>query len=467
MTDSPAQGGPCPAPPRIQLVASTSLDIGEDGSSLLSDSASDPIEQPESFYTSAQWTADGTTILTTSSRHSISAYVLPEDLLVPKTRRHVLRPQSSLQLPEPSQCLASSPYFSLADPTSQTFLVGVRDHPIQLYHTFPNTNSPTPLCTYKLIRHETEAYITPDSLLWFPFGTHFLVGSANRLDYFDISRPGSDGPLLTIPTIPSKRHLAKGGGVGMKGIVSALAAQAPTQLGDCLTAAGTWSRWIGLYDLTRSSKPVANWSIAGVSKNEFGAVGTESGNGVAQLLWSPCGRYLAINERRCGGILVYDVRGAGRPVSLLVGRHHTSQQRLRADVFSNIANQSGGFELWAGTEHGTVVVWEDVGAQTGVVETSWGWNAHGSPVGSTIIHPSGSVAATCSGAWDSYPDSELELELGRYDGEGLPTLASAKTTRDCNLSIWSVGLSVDEDTDVDADLVTPESGKEAKVDALS
>ncbi|TDZ39494.1 Guanine nucleotide-binding protein negative regulator 1 [Colletotrichum trifolii] len=359
--------------PFMDVVATTDLAAGGD--------AARP-ERPSSFFRGVQWTADGTTLVASTSDNRLATYVLPEDLLGPTGRPRSLVCQGDVQLPEPFYSAAVAPYYSLAEPQSQLALLSCKDHPIHLYPLFPASGSPTPLCSYKLIRRETEEYICAESMLWSWPGTHFLVGSVNRLDYFDVSRTGSDGPITTIPTIPSKRHLLKGGGVGMKGMVSTLSSQRPDESGAAIVAAGTWSRWMGLYDVTRTNKPVANWNIQGVAEAFFGR--DVGGNGIIQTIWSPCGRYLAINERQADGILVYDVRGTGQPLNLLVGRTAATQQRLACDVYPG---GQGGFELWAGTQTGDVLVYEGVGGENGAVEKSWSWTAHQSPVGSTGVHP--------------------------------------------------------------------------------
>ncbi|KAG6118582.1 hypothetical protein E4U13_008418 [Claviceps humidiphila] len=386
------------------------------------------------FYSSAQWTADGTTILTSSSDHTISSFVLPADLLHPNPAGRTLHPQATTKLPEPSQTLAPAPFFSLGESTSQTFLVGSRDHPLHLYHAFPpDLNSSAPLAQYKLIRHETEQYITPASLVWPSPGTHFICGSVNRLDYFDVSRHGSDGPVLTVPTIPSKRHIAKGHGVGIKGTVSALAVSPTDSQGGSLVAAGTRTRWMGLYDLHRADGAVANWQIS--QPDLPGPAGTASGQGIVQVVWSPCGRYLVINERRASGLLVYDIRGSGKLLAVLTGRLANTQQKLTCDVFqSQDPYRAGGFEVWSGAQDGSVMVWEDVGFKAAEHDPSWAWNAHSSPVCSTILHPSGSVAATCSGGWEHLKDEE-------QSGAGLRGLHLAQTYKvmeESSLKLWSL-----------------------------
>ncbi|KAH6634852.1 WD40-repeat-containing domain protein [Chaetomium sp. MPI-SDFR-AT-0129] len=389
----------------------------------------------DSFFKSVQWSADGTTLFTSSFSNRICTFVLPESLLEPRSSPVELIPHSTLALPEPTSAIAPCPYFALEHPSTQTFLTASTDHPIHLHHAFPPSPpspstsispgadndgddvdiddgfhhhhhllQPPPLASFRLIKHETEAYLPIASLIWPAPGTHFIAGTANRIALFDVSRPDSlvPDPLLTIPTIPSTRHLAKGGGVGMRGTVSALAAQPSGEDGSGwgLLAAGTWTRNLGLYDLVRSGECVATWGVADAAREA--RIG---GRGIMQTAWSPCGRYLVVNERGAKGLLVYDLRGTHRLLGTLEGRDGTTNQRLTCDVFPG-SEGAGGFEVWAGTKKGGVVVWQGVGNQEGAVKPSWEWEAHDSAVGTTAMHLSGSVMATCSGAWTFVNDED-------------------------------------------------------------
>ncbi|KYK59176.1 WD repeat-containing protein 79 [Drechmeria coniospora] len=391
-------------------------------------------EDQQPFYSSVQWTADGTTILAGASDNTVSSFVLPADLLQSGDANRLLESQARTKLPEPTQAMAPAPYFSLADPATQTYLVGCRDHPLHIYHAFPRPgHRPTPLGTYKLIRKETEQYITPASLLWTYPGTHFLCGSSNRIDYFDVSRHGSDGPMLTVPTIPSKRHVSKGNGVGMRGTVAALAASPPAADGGSMVAAGTWTRWMGLYDLGRTDRIVANWSIARAAEGEFKV--DLVGQGIVQVVWSPCGRYLVINERNANSLLVYDIRSTGQLLAALCGRQSTTQQKLMCDVFQGDVSGDGRFEVWAGSQDGSVLVWEDVGARYGLAQPLWDWHAHQSPVGGTALHSCGSVVATCSGAWVHSPETPDDGAIpARHPGRH-----TTRTLDESSLKIWSIG----------------------------
>jgi hypothetical protein len=408
--------------------------------------------------------------------------VLPESLLEPRESPVELTANGTIALPEPTSAIAPCPYFTLEHPSTQAILTASTDHPIQLHHAFPpsppspspssdngddddddddddgfttspNCKQPPPLASFRLIKHETEAYLPVASLIWPRPGTHFIAGTTNRIALFDVSRPDlslSPDPLLTIPTIPSTRHLAKGGGVGMRGTVSALASQPIIDAADGaggdggLLAAGTWTRSLGLYDVMRSGQCVATWSVAGAASQEVAGVG---GKGVLQTLWSPCGRYLVVNERGATGLLVYDLRGTHRLLGWLEGRDGRTNQRLSCDVFPG-TERVGGFEVWAGTKDGSVVVWEGVGNQEGGVAPSWDWKAHGSAVGATAMHMSGSVVATCSGSWNIVDDNEEESSSDNSVESGSEASTASQrnwkprvVVQETSLKVWSLGAN--------------------------
>jgi hypothetical protein len=214
---------------------------------------------------------------------------------------------------------------------------------------------------------------------------------------FNILRDG-EGPLEEMPTIPSRRKKIVGGGVGMKGIVSALAMNS-----DGVLAAGTFTRWIGLYDGDGRGGTVGVFEL-GRDPNDSPGVG--DGGGITQLHWSTCGRYLCTAERGSDGIGVWDIRGTGKRLAWLRGRKAPTMQRLGFDVV--------GDNVWAGGVDGTVRLWGQLGKAEGVIDPDWEFKAHDgmlSPplihitppnlrkdaVSSSILHPSTTVLATCSG----------------------------------------------------------------------
>lgn len=330
-----------------------------------------------------------------------------------------------------------------------------------------------PIGSYPLVSPTTEAYLQVHSLVWTHPGTHFLVGTRDLIAQFDITRNG-DGPVARMPTIPSRRHIRKGNGIGMRGTVSALSAQTTaddTPTG--LIAAGTWTRHIGLYDIARGAECVSTWSIQEAAESVTvndpppgsgplpSATKGIGGAGISQTAWSPCGRYLLVNERQASGMLVYDVRVTNKLLGCLAGRDALTHQRLSCDVFRGLESV-GGFEVWAGTRDGTVKVWEGVGNAEGCQWPSWDFSAAdggagtegavGPALGSVGLHHSGSVVATCSGCW-TVPDNEKDDGYISSDSErddpDQPTLSTPslhpgwrhgqRRVEESTLKLWKIG----------------------------
>ncbi|KAK3339174.1 WD40-repeat-containing domain protein [Neurospora tetraspora] len=430
--------------PSLNLVATSTKPDGLFPSALRKTTNNSlPSGQTDSFFKSVQWSADGTTLFTSSSSNRINTFVLPSTLLAPRDDDSplTLTPQGTLYLPEPTAAIAPCPYFALEQPSTQCILTASTDHPIHLHHAFPQPpppsdpsdddddfdlstyqQQPKPLATFRLIHTETERYLPITSLLWSYPGTHFLAGSTNCLSLFDVSRPDlglpSDTPLLTIKTTGPQHKSGNGARVvGMKGTVSALAMQPLSNgnygSGGNVVSAGTWTRNLGLYDLHRAGACVATWNVS-----QAASLAGVGGRGVLQTVWSPCGRYLVVNERESSGLLVYDLRGTHRLLACLQGRDGETNQRLSCDVFPGTNEEVGGFEVWAGTREGKVVVWEGVGMREGSVEPSYDFEVHakGSAVGGTAMHMSGSVLATCSGSW-KFPDDDDDDSSSGSDSE--------------------------------------------------
>ncbi|KAI1490983.1 hypothetical protein F5X96DRAFT_678705 [Biscogniauxia mediterranea] len=423
---------------RVKLVASTGDITAGPAPAAARDSRGDG--DIRAYFETAQWTADGTTLLTSSSSNEVSGYIVPADLLSARPAPHALTPSARIPLPEPSSVLAGAPYFDLSSPWTHQVLVSAQDHPLQLFYLDPNTTTTTAAASasYPLTKDpRSETLLAATSLVWPAPGTHFVAGARSLLARYDASRAG-DGPVSRIRTIPSERHLAKGGGVGMRGAVSALGHE---PLGGRLIAAGTWTRWVGLYDFGAGAGEmcVATWSIASAA----------DGDGVTQTVWSPCGRYLVVAERTARAALVYDVRVTGRLLGWLAGREAACNQRIGCDVFpGQHDDDGGGFEVWSGSAGGAVRVWEGVGGREGAHAPAWGWRAHDrSAVGSACVHMSGSVVATCAGSWE-FPD--VEEEGGEGEGEGEKRMPwMRRRNKESSLKIWSIegGGQGDEDND--------------------
>lgn len=284
----------------------------------------------------------------------------PTDLLSENIAPHHLQPYSVLSSPTPTFALTPYPYFSLSDPRTTLVLSSPYSLPIRL----SNALYPAIVHTYPLIHAPTERWITPYSLLFTSDGSHFITGSDSLISAFDLTRNG-EGPVESFPTVPSKRKKIVGGGVGMKGVISALSTSC-----DGVLAAGTFNRWIGLYSDQGRGGYISVFPVANVEQLGEDDIG---GMGVTQTLWSACGRYLYVVERMSDGILVYDIRVAGRMLGWLKGRKAKTNQRMSVNL---VLTADGDHEIWAGGTDGHVRVWKNPEAREGGVNEVRSWKPH-------------------------------------------------------------------------------------------
>ncbi|PUU82673.1 WD40-repeat-containing domain protein [Tuber borchii] len=346
------------------------------------------------LFKSAEWSPDGTCVLTNSEDNILRTFVLPVDLLDLSDEPKSLTPYSQTPSAEPISCVAIYPSMSLAEPATCCFLKSTRDHPIHL-HDLLTTNT---RASYPLINPQTEKYLSPQSMLFSPEDTNkFIVGATSQISFFDLQRPG-EGPYLDLKTIPTRRSVQTG--ETMKGIVSALA------IDNGVLAAGTLSRQVGLYDNCGSGSTIGVFTVDG------------EGGGITQLLWSKCGRYLHVVERKSDVISVYDVRVAGEKVESLEGRMARTNQRIGVDIAYSLEGEvvSGGID-------GMITVWETGGKG----EKAFEWKAHDDVVSGAAIHPGGVVMATCSGA-----------RKPGGPGESLDDESSEERKWDNSLMIWAL-----------------------------
>lgn len=285
----------------------------------------------------------------TSTISLLTANCSPPDLLE-QTEAQNLVPYHQHVSPGPVYATAMHPGFSLSEPSTAIYIASIPDLPLRLISPF----STKVLATYPLINPNTEAFLAPHSLLFDTYTSHgttnFLAGSDSQISIFDLNRPGS-AAHTTLKTIPSKRSKLVGGGVGMKGLVSSMALSR-----DGFLAAGTFTRWVGLYDNAGRGSEVGVFQLG---RDDGDQDGIGAGSGVTQLAWTEDGKYLVIAERMSGGLSVWDVRKTGRRLAWLSGRNATTMQRLGIDVV--------GSTVISGDIEGNVELWDAVGSQEGVL----------------------------------------------------------------------------------------------------
>lgn len=367
------------------------------------------------FY-QAQFSADGTTIITHSANSSLRTFILPIDLLDDSKQPHGLSSTCTIPSPSALQSYALYPHFNLADPSTAVLLRASTDLPITLI----NAISGQPMnAKYQLIDPMTEAYIAPNSLVWTPDGLRFVAGSRNQISVFDAHRY-NEGPVLTHKTTNSKRQKKLYGGMsGCSGLIMALSISP-----DGLLAAGTTEGQIALYDGVANTECWTSFSIANTVLER-----RHVGGGVTQLAWSPDGTYLLAAERQSDGVHVYDIRNTSRYVSFLAGRRTRTPQRMGVDVVPTV----DGYELWAGGMDGCVRMWNNPGSIEGEHRPDAESKMHDDPISSAVWHPLGAVMATCAGLRRVSPTSSNE-----DDGESADDDDVNAGVPDNSLKIWTI-----------------------------
>ncbi len=155
--------------------------------------------------------------------------------------------------------------------------------------------------------------------------------------------------------------------MSMRGIVSALAIES----GSAVLAAGTFSRNIGLYGSEGQGDCVGVFSVEGTEADEL-----ISGRGVTQVIWSPCGRYLYIVERKSDGAMIYDIRKTGQLLGWLEGRKAMTNQRLAVSIVSTTEERYDGYEVWAGGTDGRIRAWRNPHSSEGPQQPDSEWEGH-------------------------------------------------------------------------------------------
>lgn len=364
-----------------------------------------PSKYKDNFFKEAQFSADGTTIVTHTDDGCLSSFVLPQDLLDESKRPHHLTPYSVLQSPTNVQSYALYPGFGLQDLSTTLILSAPTDLPLRLTNA---VNADFTHATYPYIHSKTEAYISPNSLAFHQDGSHFVAGSKGAIAVFDTTR-ANEGPVamhITKPKDPKSAATSMRDG----SLIMSLAIS-----GDGLLAAGSANRTVGLFSSSGHGSCQTAFSVAPARDDPEAA--TYSGSGITSLSWTPDGTYLLVGERQSDGIHVYDIRNQLKRVAWLAGRNARTTQRLG---ISTVPTQCG-VEVWAGGVDGVVRMWRNPGQQEGMQQPNAELEAmHGDPISSAVWHPGGTILGTCSGQRQFNNED---------DGVALP---------DNSLKVWSV-----------------------------
>lgn len=388
------------------------------------------------FFQDAQWTADGTSVVSLNNDQSLRTFVLPPDLLDAVQQPHSLVPHTTLTSATKVQSYTTHPDFSLDDPSTTLILSSATDVPLRLTNAVHDSYVHA---TYSHVHPTTEAFIASHSLAFINDGTHFASGSQGLVSVFDVSRDG-EGPVTKHRTKP-KNPTEAATSMRDNGKIMALSVSS-----DGLLAAGGTNRKIGLFANQGHGACQTAFSVAGSPGDDV----HHSGSGITSVAWTPDGHYVLAAERQSDGIHVYDVRTQLRRVAWLSGRRANTTQRLGIDIVPTAT----GCEVWAGGTDGHVRMWQNPGSLEGEQGPDADLDMHSDAVASAVWHHSGSVLATCSGqrhfdAKDDTDPSDDDSDSDSVDSESVTgqtgRLTQSRTMRtgedtpiDNTLRIWTV-----------------------------
>ncbi|KAF2472095.1 uncharacterized protein BDR25DRAFT_324588 [Lindgomyces ingoldianus] len=385
----------------------------------------------------AELSADGTCVFTSDYNRTLSVYRVPEE-----GEKDLLVPCSSLTSSEPIWAFTGYSSFNAANALSSLVLISTRNNFVSLHNALysysssdtdggpeaASSNSPldisAKLLSYRNFNTKTEAVISPHSLLFTRSGTHFLAGTQDSIFLFDLHN--SSGPIDEFRT-HSKRDPQS-----YKGIVSSLSISC-----DSILAAGTWTRYVGLYEAEGSGNPITTISLPGGPSWNPGHRGNDNelaGGGISEVKWSPCGRYIYVAERDSDVLMFYDIRNLSLGLGYCKGRNALAKQKLGFGVWTaaaadevfareggvevladnereNLGVRTVDHEIWAGGIDGVVRVWRDPHLRQGALEADQVLQVGEDPVVGTMVNENGTAMAVASGRRESvFPDEDAEGE---------------------------------------------------------
>lgn len=340
------------------------------------------------FFLDAQWSADGTSIVTLNNDESLRAFVLPPELLDPAQQPHNLISHSTLSSATRVQSYTLYPRFNLNDSSTTLILSSASDLPLRLTNAL---HSGYIHATYSHIHPTTEAFIASNSLTFIGNGSHFASGSQGSVSVFDASRDG-EGPVITHRTKP-KNPADAATSMRDSGKILALSESC-----DGFLAAGSSNCTVGIFSKSGHGPCETAFCVASSSDEEL----QRAGSGITSLAWTPNGQYLLVAERQSDGVHVYDVRYQLRRLAWLSGRRADTTQRLGIDIVPT----ADGCEVWAGGTDGFVRMWRNPGSMEGEQKPDAELKLHNDAVPSAVWHPGGAVLATCSGQQHFAEDDE-------------------------------------------------------------
>jgi telomerase Cajal body protein 1 len=286
------------------------------------------------FIKGAQWSPDGTTIMTPTDSGEVSFLNIQQEELT-KYSYYEKIPLGSVFNTDKTHCSSVFskiktqhtfgsalidakwyPFMNISDPASCCYITTCRDQPIHLWqYSNDNTNDVTPApvsrCSYRCYNQYDEIE-TCQALSFNKTGDKIYAGNRSMIRVFDVNRPGRD--CQEIATVRYKGDPM----AAFHGLISTLTFTPPA----CsmhIYACGTYTNNIGVFQEGKETTPILALRDVPV------------GSGITCMRWSPDGNLLWVGGRRGHDIICYDLRHTRVEVGR-VQRELNSNQKLTFDI---------------------------------------------------------------------------------------------------------------------------------------
>ncbi|CAI5708497.1 unnamed protein product [Hyaloperonospora brassicae] len=261
---------------------------------------------------------DGLCLLTNSDDHVLRLFELDGDNTQSRT--------SLLQANDGGTVYdyAWYPFMSSADPSSCLFVSSSQDHPVHLWDAYTGGLR----ATYRAFDHLDEL-TSAHSVAFNATGTKLFAGFDRMIRFFDLSQPGRD--FCARPLSRTRRSRQ-----GQRGLISTLHFNPDHSK---IYAAGSYGGMTCVYTEDEGE--------------ELLALCDHDGRGIAQVRFSPCGRFLYTSARCDARIHCWDIR-ATNEILHTFNRVADTNQRLEFDL------HCGGRYLAAGSRTGRMMLYDVV-----------------------------------------------------------------------------------------------------------
>ena len=410
----------------------------------LSPSSSNGVGE-DSFVKDAQWSPDGSAIMSVVNSDTMAFFTVDTDLVrelayyeesnassstsssSSRNAKTCIGTDSDSGLSALSRCTLGStvinaqwyPFMHASDPSTCCYITACRDKPIHLWsydptgtcantidHAFtPNpipNPTPTSRCSYRCYNHYDEID-TPQAVSFNVSGEKIYACSRNLIRVFDVNRPGRE--CESLPTVRFKKDRYS----MFKGLISSVefAPDPNIKVYSC----GTFSNNVAVF-------------VEGTPESVLMLLDVPVGNGITCQKWSPDGNNLWVGGRNGSDIICYDLRSTRSELGR-VKRNLISNQRISFDL------DPWGKYLATGSQDVEILIYNtndfSLHCSMGSTATSTDAEAHVDVdmldcTNSVQFHPYSSMLCTSTGQRqffdndsDSYSDSDSNSDVESSD----------------------------------------------------